>query len=172
LGETSLGIYQAAYKLSTLPVSEVADVVSKVSFPTYVKIVDDVDRLKRVFIKTTLVIIVLSLGLGGIIYLFADIVVLVVLGNNWTEVVPILKILIVFGVLKSISSSFHSVFLATHKQHWVAGLTLVSTISLGVVIFPLISRYGLIGVAYSTVIGSFISLPISLIYLRKLFKSI
>lgn len=172
LGSGSLGIYQAAYKLSTLPVSEIADVVSKVAFPTFVKITDNPKRLKKIFYQTLLAVVSLSILLAAFISLFSETIVLILLGRNWLEVVPILKILVVFGVLKAFTGTFHSIFLATQKQQYVTSLTFVSTVFLFIAIFPLLFKFGLTGVAYATIIGSFAAVPVSFYYLRKLFKEI
>src|SRR3990172_9978512 len=52
LGASPLGIYQVAYKISSLPVSEIADVFAKVTLPVYLKFANDASRLKKAFSKT------------------------------------------------------------------------------------------------------------------------
>ena len=64
LGTMSLGAYQMAYSLSMLPITEIADVFSRVTFPVYRKIAHDRVRLRRAFLKPQLVITALTLPLG------------------------------------------------------------------------------------------------------------
>ena len=170
LGTAQLGIYQAAYKVSTLPVSEIADVAAKVTFPVFVKIADDADRLRRAFTKSTLVVLVGALGLGLFIYIFAYEIVLILLGRNWLAAVPVVKVLIIFGVIKAVTTSFHSLFLSVKRQQYVTSLTFISTLVLAVSIIPFILNFGLLGAAYSVVISSAIAVPIAFYFATKIFK--
>ena len=51
LGATQLGYYDMAYRISSLPSTEVSDVIGKITLPVYIKISDDVRRLRKNFIK-------------------------------------------------------------------------------------------------------------------------
>src|SRR3990167_7018333 len=69
MNTVSLGIYQVAYKISTLPISEVTQVFGKVTFPIYVKISSQsVDNLKRAFLRTTLVIFLIVIPFGAVVF--------------------------------------------------------------------------------------------------------
>lgn len=161
LGEASLGIYSSAYKLSSLPVSEVSDVIARVTFPIYVKISTDPSRLKSAFIKSSLIISSLSFLLGTAIFLFADPVVKIVLGTGWTAAIPVLKVLSVYGVVKSLTNTIYPIFLATKKQNYVTYVNLASCLGLGLTIYPLVSGWGIMGAGYAAIVGSFVALPLS-----------
>ena len=49
-GMKTLGIYQAAYKISTLPVTEIVGSVNQVSFLGDVKVKEDRSRFWKIFI--------------------------------------------------------------------------------------------------------------------------
>lgn len=164
LGETSLGLYQAAYKLSTLPVSEIADVVGKVTFPLYVKMADDKERLKHAFKRVFTVSTSLIIIMGVLIYMCATPLVRIILGDNWLTVIPTLQILAFFGITKGISTSCHSLFLATGNQRYVTHTTFFSTVILAVCLYPLLEAFGIRGAAYAAFIGSFASLPLAFYY--------
>ena len=51
INTTSLGLYQIAYKISTLPITEGGEVVSKVVFPVYTRIYGDRERLRTAYFK-------------------------------------------------------------------------------------------------------------------------
>jgi O-antigen/teichoic acid export membrane protein len=167
LGESSLGIYQVAYKISTLPISEITDVVGRVTFPVYVKISTDLPRLRRAFYKTTAGIALLSIFSGIFLFIFGGLIVNIFLGERWNEVIPLLKVLVVFGVIQSIANSTNSLLLARNMQKYVTFSTLVNVIGLGVSIVPLTIVYGLQGAVISPIIGSLLGLPVSLYYVRK-----
>ncbi len=169
LNVTALGTYQIAYKLSTLPITEVSEVFGKVTFPVYVKISDDIIRLKRAFVRTTLTISALVIPIGLILFFFSKEIVLIVLGGNWLAVVPALKVLSIFGMVRAISGSSSALFLAIKKQEYVMVVTLVSILGLAISIVPLVVKFGIVGAGLSALIGSITALPIIIFYLARVF---
>lgn len=167
LGESRLGIYQVAYKISTLPISEITDVVGRVTFPVYVKISSDMRRLRRAFIKTTVAITILAIASGIFLFIFGEFMVNLFLGERWLEVVPLLKILVVFGVIQSIANSTNSLLLARKMQKYVTISNFVNVLGMGITIIPLTYAFGLQGSAVAPIIGSLLGLPLSLIFVRK-----
>lgn len=167
MGVYSLGLYGMAYKISTLPISEVADVISRVIFPVYVKIAGDRARLWKAFVKTTLMVSALSIPLGVLCMVFPKEIILIALGDKWISAWPALQILGLFGIIRSISGITSSVFLAVNKQEYVAVVTFVSFAALAASIVPLVLNYGILGGAIASVIGAIASLPFMLFYTRK-----
>lgn len=167
LGTSSLGLYQMAYKFSILPITEISDVVSKVAFPVYVKIANDRYRLRTAFLKTLAAVSVLSLLFGAIFIGFTKEIVLLVLGEKWIAIVPFLKILVVFGVVRGISGSSSALFLAVGKQQYISVVTFASFFVLISIVFPFISFGGLIGVSMAVLIASLVVLPIMAYYTFK-----
>jgi len=171
IGVSPLGLYQVAYKISSLPVSEVADVVSKVTFPVYVKISSDASRLKKAFVKTVATSGLIMILLGTVIFIFPREIVLFILGSNWLSVVPVVKILAAFGVIKGIVGIPLSLFLAVGRQEYVTAVTLVSLLSMVILVIPLVTAYGVEGAAISALIGSLFSLVVALHFTRKILKN-
>jgi len=170
LNTYSLGMYQIAYKLSTLPITEGGEILHKVFFPVYVKISDDKERLKKAFLKVIVFTSIIVLPLGMVIYLFPEMIVLFILGEKWIEIVPVLKILVVYAVLRSITSSASPVFLAVRKQKYITIITLVGILGLAVCIIPLVKNFGILGAGYAALISWLIVIPIIFFYLYKVFK--
>ena len=171
LGIAPLGLYQQAYRVSTLPISEVGEIFNKVTFPTYTKISEDKQRLKKAFLKVTSVISLLVIPFGLILFFFSKEVVLVLLGNKWLEASEVLKVLAVFGILKAISNSAYSLFLSLRKQEIITLITLVGILGLSIPLIPLINKFGIVGAGYATIIGTLASAPITLYHLTKIFKN-
>jgi len=167
LGISNLGLYQMAYKISIFPITEISDVVSKVVFPVYARIDNDRARLKRAFFKTLTLISVLSISLGVFLFIFAREVIFLVLGESWIDILPFLKILIIFGIIRGISGSTSALFFALNKQEYVSVVTFVSFMVLIVTIFPLTLTFGLIGVSISVLISSVAALPFMAYYTFK-----
>ncbi len=170
LGTTPLGIYQMAYSFAILPITEISDVFSRVTFPVYAKIAGDKERLLKAFIKTTLVIASLSLPFGVLLYFFSEEIVSIVLGEKWLAAAPILPILGIFAVVRAISGSSSALFLAVGKQEYVTVVTLVSILGLIIPIIPFVIRFGLLGAAISALIGTIIAVPFFIYYTLKIFN--
>ncbi len=170
LGEASLGVYQVAYKVSTLPISEITDVFGKVVFPVYTKISSDRARLKRAFLKTTAVISVLALISGIVIFVFAPWIVTVVLGEQWAQAIPVLRVLALFGVIQAIKNSGYSLLLALEKNQTVIRLTFIAIVGLGASIIPQVLQYGVVGAAISALFGALVSLPFMIYELWYIFR--
>jgi len=170
LGTTPLGFYQQAYRVSTLPVSEVGQIFNKVTFPVFVKISDDKERLKKAYKKTLLMVAGLVLPFGLIVALFSKPIILLLLGPAWLSAEPALKILAIFGVLKSLLNSTYSLFLSLKLQKIVMLSELAGIVGIGILIIPLTLGYGILGAAYAALFGSLVSFPLILYHYRKVFK--
>lgn len=169
LGTNALGIYHVAYKVATLPISEITDVVSKVVFPVYVKISDDRRRLQRAFMKTSLVISLTAISLGSVIFLFSENIVFILLGTNWIGSTPVIRVLALYGVLRAISGSSSALFLSLGKQEYVAAMTFARVVGLAVTIIPLTRYFGLIGAGYAALVSVLVELPVITYYTLRVF---
>lgn len=170
LGVTPLGLYQQGYRISSLPVTEVAEVFQKVTFPYYSKYKEDKNQLKNTFLKSFLWTSMLAVPFGIFIILFPELVINILLGPNWIEIKSTLQILAVFGIVKSLANSVFPLFLGLGKQNWVTYITLVSIMGMTLVIFPLTMKFGINGTALATIIGSLVAIPPSLVMVYKLLK--
>lgn len=171
LNTTSLGLYQVAYKISGLPVYEVGQIVNRVTFPIYSKIKDDTFRLKKAFFKVLFTVSLFVIPFGIILLTFTKPLVLLILGENWLSIVPVIKILSVFGVLRAITGSAYSLYLGVNKQEYATAVTGVSTFGLLISIYPLVTNYGITGAGISALIGTLISTPLFIYYSYKIFKN-
>ena len=167
LGTNPLGLYQVAYRISTLPITEVSDTVAKVTFPVYVGISEDVKRLKRAFFRMFLGISAVVIPFGLILLLFARQLTLIILGENWLEAVEVLKVLAIFGSIKAVINSCYPLLLGLGKQKEVMIITLAGILGLGVTVIPLSAKYGIVGAAYSTIIGLLFSAPVAFYFVKR-----
>jgi len=172
LGQSSLGLYQVAYRISTLPITEVSDTISKVTLPVYVGISEDKTRLKKAYLRMLLGISVLVIPFGLFLFVFAKQATLIVLGENWIEAVPVLKVLAIFGSLKAVINSCYPLLLGMGKQKQVMLITLVGILGLGFTVVPLTLKYGLVGTAVSTIVGLIVSAPFAYYFTKKALKII
>lgn len=167
LGSASLGIYQVAYKFSTLPISEITAVVNSVTFPVFSRFSDDKPRLRNAFIKVSIGTTLGSFILGTLIFIFARPIITIFMGDQWIAAVPVVQVLVIYGVLRTLFGNFPPLFLAVGKQKYVAQLTLSRMIGLGILIIPMVSIFGMIGAGYAMLISMFFEIPLTLFFARK-----
>jgi O-antigen/teichoic acid export membrane protein len=171
LGTASLGSYQIGYALAILPLTEIGESLSRVTFPIFTKIAKDRNRLKKAFLKIVLAVIILTLPFGLLLFFFPREIVLFVLGEQWLSVVPILPLLAVFSVIRVVTGYSNTLFLAVGKQKYVSVGAFIGFVALVVPVVPLIQQFGLYGAAIAVLISTFVSTPIYLFYTWKvLFK--
>jgi O-antigen/teichoic acid export membrane protein len=170
MGSSSLGLYQVAYRLSTLTVSEITEVVNKVTFPIYLKFSDDRKRLFKAFIKVSALSSLIAGVVGAIIFVFAAPIVLLMLGEKWISIIAVVQILAIYGIVRTIFGNFSSLFLSLERQDYVAKMTFTRVVALILLLYPMISQFGLMGAAYSMLISIFAEIPIILFFTYKLFS--
>jgi len=159
LGAQSLGIYQMAYKFSTLPISEITDVVNKVVFPVYALIADDKVRLMWAFRRSMIIISLAVIALSLIIFILPQNFFTFILGRQWSNVTEIIKILTVYGMARAILSASSTLLLAVKRQDYIARITLMRLLALTVSIIPLTIQFGLTGTAFAVLFSVLIELP-------------
>lgn len=170
LGAFPLGIYQMAYKISYIPISEISDVVNKVIFPVFAKIEVNREKLVNAFKKTTLIVSALAIPTGVFIFVFSKEIVILLLGDRWVEVGPILKILSFYGVIRAIYGPSTALFLSLKKQKYITVMTSVRLFGLFITIVPFVSRYGMLGAAYSALFSSAIEIPVVIYFIFLILK--
>lgn len=92
-GAAPLGIYGRAYQLATLPVQQLINAVHTVAFSVLSRMQNEVDRLRRAYLKSVTLIVSLTIPVVISSALFADEIVRVVLGPRWIDSAPVLRLL-------------------------------------------------------------------------------
>src|SRR3989339_573343 len=157
-GMKTLGIYQAAYKISTLPVTEIAGSVNQVSFPVMSKLKDDRLRFWKIFMGSIGVIGGIGMIGGLVLWIWPREVVLILLGDKWLEAVPLIRILAVFGMVRSVESGIQPVFLATGRPKVATIGNFIKVITLILGLFFL-SPFGIEGVAWAALLSGVVVIP-------------
>lgn len=170
LGPSSLGLYQMAYNISMLPLRGAADIAAKVTFPIYALISEDRKRLKRAFLKSLVVLSIITIAFGIVFSLFSHEAVRLILGHEWLGITNVLQILVIFGVIRAISGYSSALLFSVGKQKYVTLVTLASFFALGVTIIPLVYFYGIYGAGISALIGSLASLPFMFYFTLKVLR--
>lgn len=167
LGSSALGLYQMAYKIATLPISEIADVIAKVTLPVFVKIGNDSTRLKKAYLKTTLGVSTFSLLFGASLIILAEPIVGIILGENWLAAVPALQVVSIYAMLRASLQPSLTLLISLDKQEDLTAITLFGIMAMFVSIFPLTRSWGIVGAGMSTIIGVLAQIPVTYYYVKK-----
>lgn len=170
LNTSSLGLYQMAYKLSELPITEISVVVSKVTFPVFTKISNDAKRLRTAFLKTMVAVSGLIITIGLLLILFPREIISIILGSQWLDAAIVLQILAIFGIFRAISGSISILFLAVQKQELVTLVVFANMAGLATTVVPLVLMFGMVGAGISAIIGSLLGLFVSLYFAFRILK--
>ena len=162
LGPASLALYQMAYRFCTIPVKEVTNVISQVTFPAYSKLQDDLPRLKEAYLKVLKFTAFLSVPVAGLIFIFARDFVTLFLKQEWQPIIPVMQVLAIKGLMGSLGATRGPLFKAVGRPWINMKLHVVRVIMLAVLIYPLTRRFGIVGTAMATTIIPFFVNPLGI----------
>jgi O-antigen/teichoic acid export membrane protein len=157
LGVAALAFYQMAYTFSNMAATEIIHVVSRVMLPAYSKLQDDLPKLKQAYLKVLQITAFVSAPLSGGIIALAPEFTEIFLGSKWMPAVPVMRILALSGLFRSIISSTSPVFVSIKRPDISVKCQIVRMSILAILIFPLTINWGILGVAYSVLFSTLVA---------------
>jgi len=170
LGAVKLGFYQMAYRISNMPATEISNVVSMVTFPTYSKLQQDMLKIKSAYFKVLELTSFLLLPLAGLIYVCSADFTRIFLGENWLQIVPLIKILSICGLIRSLCGTLGPVFTGVGRPKTVTKVQFIEFIVLIALVYPLSQKYGVVGTSFVVLIQRLVGFGLGIFYLLKLIK--
>lgn len=146
LGVEALGIYNIAKNLSMRPIQVISPIITQVTFPALSRIQHDTEKLKDVYLKTLRYLTSVNFPVYIFLCVFAHPVVLLMFGNKWLQVVPILQILSLYCMARSINNPVGALLLAKGRVEIGFYVNLVLLFLIPACIY-IGSLYGLTGVS-------------------------
>ena len=169
LDTASLGIYMLAWRFARIP-ELITDPLPTVLFPAYSKIQNDKIFVKEKFIKTLQYISLLFIPITGVIIIYSEPFVLTILGNEWTKAIIPMQILTFAVGLNIVIYLSLSIFNALGKPNFNFIINLTGFITLSIVIYPLVSKFYIIGASICYLIMAIMRLIIWKIEIYKLIE--
>ena len=102
LGAQSSGVYTVATEIAELPTTELIFPISRVLFPGFAKLRAEPERLKHAFLNALGFLATFSVPAGIGVALLAERLVPVMLGEKWTDAIPVIQILAIFSVFRTL----------------------------------------------------------------------
>lgn len=149
LGTIPLGFYQMAYKVSILPVLEVASVVGPVIFPSFSRIQEDPFVLKNSFMKILKVVFMVAFPLSLFLVLFSSQIVFLILGEKWQPIILSIKLLAIAGFVRAFTGMAGYLFYAKGVPKWNFFMSFCRVTMLFIIIVPLTLKFGINGTSFS-----------------------
>lgn len=171
LGPKLLGFYTIGYQLLLVIIRLVTEVTNTVAFPAFSRLQREPERMRRAFYSvtqyTSLLAFPIFIGLAAL----APELVPAFFGEKWAPSIPVMQILAMIGILQSVFFFNASVIRASGKPLWEFAIMLLNTVFnvLGFLVAVRSGR-GIVAVAASFVIVSYLVAPVSYIALRKLIQ--
>jgi PST family polysaccharide transporter len=169
LGPVVLGYYTLAYNLLIVMTDLLVAVPNAVAFPVFSSIQSDLGKTKQAFYEVTqlqsAVAFPVFLGMLAV----SSEVVTVLYGTQWIPSIPVVQVLMLIGIVRSIFYFCSSVFKSAVKPSWRFGIWTLNAV-LNVIGFIIVVRMGIVAVAISYVVVSYIILPLYLLMIRKLIR--
>jgi len=139
-GAETIGIYGRAYQLINIPTANINAAASGVALAGLSRLQEDPARLRNYFLKGYSLLLAMTLPPTILGAIFADDLILIVLGPKWKDAIPIFRLLVptifVFGIINPLG------WLLT-----ALGLV-VRSLKVGLVLAPLVLGGYLIGLPY------------------------
>lgn len=148
LGIETLGIYNIAKNLVSRPSSIINPVITKVTFPVMSKISGDINKLRRIYIKTINYLTFVNTPVYLLFFLLASPIVVLLFGDGWDEAIPVVQILAIGFLFKSIGNPSGSLLLSKGKAN-IAFYWNVITFILYPIFIITGSNFGIEGIALS-----------------------
>ena len=111
----SLGLYHNAYSITHKGSYDISKSVHYGTIPVFSKLVTDKNRLVKAFRKTLISTTAITLLIALPIYIFNQEIVLFLMGDKWIESIPLIRPLIVAGVIQGFFMVCYTMMLASQK---------------------------------------------------------
>lgn len=169
LGPVALGYYSVAYRLLITITQLLTDTIRQIVLPTFARLQDDLEKMRRAFYTATELISFVSLPAFLGMAVLAPELVLSLFGEQWRNSIPVMQILAFVGLLQSLFNFSGAVIMSLGKPSWNLGIMTLDTI-VKVIAFRVGVEWGITTVALGLLIATFSTSPLRLTILQRLLK--
>lgn len=115
----ALGYYEKSYRLMTLPLQYVTNVITPVMHPILTTLQHDYRGLAEKYNKIIKLVATISFPLGVLLYFIGGDIIHIVYGNQWERAIPVFCILALSLPLQMILSTIGAIYQAAGKTDWM-----------------------------------------------------
>lgn len=145
LDAASLGLYVRAYKLMSQPANLYTTVADRVVFPAFSQLQEDLPRLRAAFLRGTNLTAMVGIPLSVLFYVVAPELIGLLLGKDWSGVIPVFSVLAVATYFRIGARVSASLLKATASfRQMIASQVFYAFLTIGLSLFAV--QYGLVAV--------------------------
>lgn len=115
LGAAAAGGFNLAWNLAVVPPAKLNPIITRVLFPAFAKIQDDIGRLRVNYYKLISLVGMINFPTLLGLMVVSDKVVPLLFGDKWNSIIPVLQLLCVCGLLRAIGNPVGSLLMATSR---------------------------------------------------------
>lgn len=165
-GATSLGLYNRAFQLLMLPLTQINAPATTVALPILSRQQSDSARFAALIVKCQTVLLHAVFAAIAFSFALAPVAVALVLGEAWSGSVPIFRILCLAGAFQAASYVTYWAFVSLGRTGSHLRFTLATRPAL-IVLIVIGANWGMPGVAWAYGIGLALMWPFGVWWLRK-----
>jgi O-antigen/teichoic acid export membrane protein len=160
LGPVALGLYTAAYRILLVMTEMIIWTMEGVAFPVFSRLQGDPERSKRAFYIVTQFCSAVATPAFLSLAVLAPELTHLAFGPKWTGAIPVMQVLALVGIPHSVTYLNKAVVNAGGRPNLSLRVAVLTAI-VNVVAFVLVVRWGILAVATSYVVCSYILIPVS-----------
>ncbi len=160
LGIPMLGFYNRAGTFSNMIFQQVSEIVWKVGYPAYSELHVNPVRYKKAYLKTLKLLTFIGIPMAGGLFVLSWDFVHLFLTDKWLPIVPLMQILCLQAIFNFINTPAGIAFQASGKPAIGTRISTFGVITLIISIYPLSSRWGLMGAAFALLLSVLVTSPI------------
>ena len=162
-GSFALGLYTVALQISQLPVDKISAVVNQLAVPVMAELQADRAAVRAVVLRGLRLVATVTLPLCVAVMLLADDLVLVALTDKWSGAIPVLRLLSLYALVRSLAVLFPPALLASYR----AGFLFAYNLAL-LLVMPLAFWLGAVyGQAMGVAAAWLVAYPLVMVWLVR-----
>ncbi len=170
LGMDMLGYYVIAYSLANLPATHISKIASRIMFPAYSSIQNNLPVLQEAYFNVFKLLSKITIPSAMGLAVLAPEIISIVYGQKWMPAVTSLQILCIFGCCRSVLATNGYLFNAIGKPYITFYIGSVRLILIMLLIYPLTKTYGLVGASLSVTLPILVQLVLSSIIMSRVLR--
>ena len=169
-GMILLGFYVMAYKWGLWVKDNLAKVVGGVMFPTFSKIQDNVERLKRAYLQSlkyySIVIFPISLGFLAVTPEFIE----VILGAKWIPSTTSMQILCIAGLCQALGILDRDIINSKGLPKINTKIDFVYLVVITSLLYPFVKFWGIIGGSLAVLVSAILVKSVQFFIVKRIIK--
>jgi O-antigen/teichoic acid export membrane protein len=161
LGPVALGLYSVAYRVLTIVTETVIWTVDSVAFPLLSRLQNDAERRRQVFLALTGLCVAAAVPTFLALSVLAPELTRLAFGEQWLSAIPVMQILALAGIPYAVLHCNKAALNAGGEADLSLRIAILTCV-MNVLGFALVVQWGIVAVAGSLVVCSFVLVPISL----------